>query len=296
MKKTSLLASVTLIASLGLVGCGGTASSSLTTSNISGTAIDPELKGATVCLDLNQDNNCTPDEPTAITDENGKFNLRITEEQLKSTAPLLAIGGIDKESEAVFNGKLLADLNSDTQNITPLTTLAYEKIKENMRSGLSDVKSDISSLEDRLGLSSKTIQANIITLAEEGNTSAMKVALALQKAAEAISPSDTLRFYHALSVEMSQSHTATLLESIMNITPPELKNHVNSMVTEILNSTLDAPYALSEKIRTDAIELGIDQEERIHEIPNRSTERNTTTKIPTESHEENITTHIPAGI
>jgi ABC-type glycerol-3-phosphate transport system substrate-binding protein len=61
MKKISLITSVALIASLGLVGCGGGGSvdsSAQGNISIAGTAIDPELQHATVCLDLNQYMDC----------------------------------------------------------------------------------------------------------------------------------------------------------------------------------------------------------------------------------------------
>ena len=62
MKKISLITSLALLTSLGLVGCGGGGSvNSSVQENISiaGTAIDPELQNATVCLDLNQDMRCS---------------------------------------------------------------------------------------------------------------------------------------------------------------------------------------------------------------------------------------------
>ena len=279
MKKTSLITSVALIASLSLVGCssggsGDTAETATSTAEttvdntlktIYGTAIDPELQGATVCLDTNLDENCTEDEPSATTDENGSFSLNVTTMQLESTAPLMAINGVDKESGEAFKGKLIADVDSTYQNITPLTTLAYEKIQENRDKGLANIQSGMSYLEDTLGLSSEAMQENMITLANEGHTTSLKVALVLEKSAESIVPSNTLQFYKDLSIEINASKALTLLDSIMEITPTDLKNHVKSLVEDILNSDLSDPYALAEEARTKAIELGIDQEERIEE-------------------------------
>ena len=278
MKKTSLITSVALIASLGLVGCGSGSGDTATTAastakttadntlkTIYGIAIDPELQGATVCLDTNLDENCTEGEPSATTDENGNFSLNVTTIQLEGTAPLVAINGVDKESGEAFKGKLIADVDSNYQNITPLTTLAYAKIQENIDKGLADVQSGMSFLQDTLGLSSEAMQENMITLANEGNATALKVALVLEKSAEAIVPTNTLQFYKKLSSEINASKALTLLDSIMKITPNDLKDQVKSLVEGILNSDLSDPYALAEEARTTAIGLGIDQKERMEE-------------------------------
>ena len=269
MKKTSLITSVAVIASLGLVGCGGgsggsgdtAAASSVSTTSISGTAIDPELVGATVCLDLNQDENCTSDEPSATTDGNGNFSLNVSTMQLEGSAPLVAMNGVDKESGEAFKNKLMADVNSTKQNITPLTTLAYEKIKENMDKGLTNVQSGMTAIQDTLGLTSEEMQANMIALANEGNTTALKVALVLQKSAEAIDPSDTLKFYKEFSQEIDTSKPMALLDSLMKVTPTTLKADVILLAKNILDSNVTDPYALAEEARMKAAELGIDQDE-----------------------------------
>ena len=99
MKKISLITSLALITSLGLVGCGGGGSvNSSVQENISiaGTAIDPELQNATVCLDLNQDMRCSADEPTATTDKNGTFRLSVSQAQVDGNYPLIVMNGTDR--------------------------------------------------------------------------------------------------------------------------------------------------------------------------------------------------------
>jgi len=289
MKKINLITSVALIASLGLVGCGGGGNvdgTAQTTNSISGTAIDPELQGATICLDLNQDENCTEGEPTTSTDENGTFNLTVSDTQLEGYAPLLAIGGIDKESGEEFKGKLLADVNEEYQNITPLTTLTYERIKADMGKSQEVIQSGMADIEKLLNLTSNEIQANIITLAEEGNTNAMKVALSLQKSAEAINPEDPIRFYENLSQEITSSKAKSLIDSILNITPTNLKNQVHSLVVDIMDSEISYAYAMSEEVRMRAKELGIDQEEIMAEMPYES-------NIPEEGNNTSYESNIP---
>ena len=270
MKNINLLTSVALIASLGLVGCGGGSTSSQDTSNVtvSGTAIDPELLGATICLDLNQDENCTEGEPTAKTDGNGNFNLTVSTMQLEGSAPLLAIGGTDIATGDEFKGKLMADVNDNSQNITPLTTLAYEKIKENMAKDAETVQSGMEEMEKVLDLTSADIQSNIMTLANEGNITALKVALALQKSAEAINPKETIEFYANLSPEMNISRAKDLTEAISNlISDNELKIRVRTLVGDILNSNTTDPYILAQDAKDKAKKLGIDQDEMMDHIP-----------------------------
>jgi hypothetical protein len=257
MKPTSLLTSVAIIASLGLVGCGGGSSSTTEQgTSVSGTAIDPELQDATVCLDMNRDRNCTEGEPTATTDQNGNFTLNLSESQLDGNYPLLVISGTDKESGEAFTGKLLADVNSTMQNITPLTTLAYDK-----------TEAEMAKVETILGLDAATIEANIITLANEGNTSSLKAALSLQKSAEAINPEDQLLFYTTLSEKIKTSdQTDTLQTLILSITPITIQAKLSELLTDIEDSNTSEPYALSEETRMKAIALGIDYESMMEQF------------------------------
>ncbi len=287
MKKTSIITIVALVTSFGLVGCGGGSSSddsssgingssnsgnssnsSLNTTSVYGKAIDPELVGATVCLDINQDGNCTENEPSATTDENGTYNLELSAEQLNGEYPLIAVNGIDKESGEAFKGKLIADVNSSYQNITPLTTLAYEKMQQDINKTITDMQLGMEKVEDILGMTYEEMQVNIITLANDGNTTTLKVALALQKSAEAIMPADTIQFYKDLAQQIDiAGQVDTLVTSILKITPQDLQSVISSLLETILNSNLTDAYALAEESRMKAIELGIDQEAMMEMMP-----------------------------
>jgi len=258
MKTTNLLTSVALIASLGLVGCGGGGSvSAQGTTAVSGTAIDPELQDATVCLDLNQDRNCTDGEPVATTDENGNFSITVSDTEYQGSAPLLVIGGIDIATDKEFKGKLLADINSTRQNITPLTTLAY-----------NNTKAEMEKVENILGLTAEEIEANMITLANKGNTASLKASLELQKSAEAISPADQLQFYTKLSEEIKASHQEDTLKTvILNITPNTIKTKLETLLTDIENANTSEPYTLAQDAEKKAIDLGIDYEKMMQQIP-----------------------------
>ncbi len=266
MKHVSLVTSIALAASLGLVGCGsggsaggnstgstGSVGTNATSRTVSGTAIDPELAGATVCLDTNQDENCTEGEPTATTDGNGNFTLTVSAAQLDSSAPLLAIHGTDIGTGEDFKGKLTADLNSTHQNITPLTTLAYESMKNNM-----------DKMEKIVGLTADEMNANMIALANEGNTTSLKVALSLQKSAEALNPADTLETYKKFVQEINTTKEIdTLRDLILNITPSDIKSDMSALLKAIADSNETDPYAMARDAESKAKEFGIDQEERM---------------------------------
>ena len=276
MNKTNILVSVALATSFALVGCSGGSSdgsvdSSVETTLVSGKAIDPELVGATVCLDINLDGTCNEDEPSATTDDAGTYQLEVATSYLNGEYPLIAVNGIDKESQEAFVGTLMADVNSTYQNITPLTTLAYAQIQENMSKTIEEIELAREKLENIVGMTYEEMQVNMITAADEGNTTALKVALTLQKSAEAIAPRDTVEFYKELAQEIDKSEAADTLETtILEMTPLTIKTEIRTLIETILDSTLSDAYALSEEARMKAIELGIDYETMIEMITEES--------------------------
>ena len=272
MRKLSIFASIALITNFGLVGCGG--GSSTSTANITedpavilvhGTAIDPELVGATVCLDINRDENCTSIDPSTVTDANGNYTLQLTQEQIEGNYPLLVLGGEDKATGEAFKGKLLADLNSSMQNITPLTTLTYEQF--NKTSTLADPEASKEKTEAILGLSFEEMQENIVTMANEGNTKALQVALTIQKSAEALMPENPLAFYSDLATKMeSADPSKTLEELILELTPDTIKTEMVSFLEEMMTTSLEDAHAMADEAKDAALSRGLDFESRLIEM------------------------------
>jgi len=275
MKKLSFMASMAILANFGLVGCGGGSSAPTTASNnngdstsvvsVKGTAIDPELVNTTVCLDLNRDGNCNTGEPVTWTDENGAFSLDISEEQLLEDYPLLAIGGVDKATGDAFKGKLLADVDSLSQNITPLTTLTYTQLQNSVSQ--ADISERKAQLETLLGLSFEEMQENIVTQANEGHAKALQVALTLQKSAEALMPENPLGFYDALAQQMETATPSTTFnELISSLTPSNLQADIHTFVEETMTTTLSDAHAMAEEAKEGAISRGLDFATRITEV------------------------------
>ena len=200
MKKINIMTAAVLAASFGLVGCGGgggagTASASAASTTVQGTAVDPELIGAIVCLDNNGDNVC--DSVSVKTNMDGKYSITVNTSDIEAGTTLLVQGGYDRVTKMPFVGTMTAmiDENSDLakQMITPLTTLVYERamaVPETMEEAQQEVA-------DLLGLTYDEVQANMLKLT---NNAALKAAMAMQQAAElAAEANDTRAFYQAMA-------------------------------------------------------------------------------------------------
>ena len=291
MKRSNLLILLAMTASFGLVGCGGSSSSGTINANapvapapepapapapgdntitINGKAIDPELVGATVCLDLNANGQCEEDEPSVVTGTSGEYSLNVTGEQIAGGAPLVATGGIDRESGKAFYGTLMAwvDTANATHNITPLTTLVYQEIVMSAGASAAEAQELLQKTQTILNLSVSEMLSDTIAMANAGNENPLKTALALQKSAEAIYPASTLTFYQGLAATIASAASTDTLESlILQLAPPYLRSAVSELIRTINASAQTDPYALSAEARATAEALGIDQESMLQDAP-----------------------------
>lgn len=117
MRKTIPLA-VSLAGLLMVVGCSSSPTGPST--SFTGTGIDGVINGATVCIDVNDNNKCDitndPKEPNTKTDVYGKFTLDST----GVTGKLILTGGKDMGTGLLFTGSLKAPAGSTV--VTPLTS------------------------------------------------------------------------------------------------------------------------------------------------------------------------------
>ena len=126
---------------LALTACGGgggggsTPSASPAASSLSGTAVDGYLKGATVFLDVNGNGSFDAGEPSALTDDSGRYVLDTSSVGASiSGMRVIATGGIDTDTGYAFTGKLAARADGATtgQLISPLTSLVDALVGQGM--------------------------------------------------------------------------------------------------------------------------------------------------------------------
>ncbi len=171
------------------------------TTNITGAVIDGEISGATVFLDLNRNGTLDSDEPTASTSNDGTYTLVLSaahqahSNYQNKKAPLVVYGGTDIRTGEPFQDYLSAIVeDTNSANITPLTTLIEQTVGEeidqgtiatlnDMQTKMDEIKTNLASLLD---IQKDLLSKNPITLATAGDTSLINGALQLHKAAKAM--------------------------------------------------------------------------------------------------------------
>jgi len=207
--KTIKLVAISVIASSLLVGCGSSDSSDDSSSNtvtpveqteqgkviISGIASDPELQGANVYLDANENSKFDNDELNTTTDDNGEYSLEIPEADLGK--PIIVEGGIDKVTKEEFTGQLsMIAQNMDEDHITPLTTLVTEYQVENPDMDLETVKSEVA---QKLGIQVDDLDKNTM---EDGNEELLKIALQIEKVAELVDTENVQAVFNSIASKL----------------------------------------------------------------------------------------------
>ena len=102
MKNTIKFFGLSLLAAAALAGCGGGGSAdgagapaAPAVATLSGKVIDGYVANAAVCLDLNRDQICSADEPSATSNADGSFDLSLvglTIDQIRQASLLTIIG------------------------------------------------------------------------------------------------------------------------------------------------------------------------------------------------------------
>jgi hypothetical protein len=127
--------------SIFLAGCGGGGggSSSIgteealvaTESELTGKVIDGYISGATVCLDLNNNYTCDPDEPSALSGAGGSYTFTY-EGTIPEGIQILAdipIGAVDEDLGVVDKPYSMLAPAAHPEVVTPLTTLVSQEIQ-----------------------------------------------------------------------------------------------------------------------------------------------------------------------
>ena len=113
-----------------IAGCGGS-SSSLTGGGASyeavGAVADGYLVGATVCLDLNENNECDTDEPSATSGENGVFTISTSTQADLDASIVVEVSSttIDEDTGAAVGAAYTLTAPAGSAFVSPITTLAH---------------------------------------------------------------------------------------------------------------------------------------------------------------------------
>lgn len=162
-KKMSKMAKLTLVGSIaaGLIGCGGGSSDEGSTGKsvlLQGKAIDGYIVGATVYLDLNFNSQLDSNEPNVITKEEGEFDLTVPSQygHCAEYVPVVVdvpIGAVDTDDpenpieeaySMVFPPKFALSTDQDLLNLTPLTSVVWKQVEQELRgSGAQELSCDL---------------------------------------------------------------------------------------------------------------------------------------------------------
>ncbi|WP_286962523.1 hypothetical protein [Cupriavidus sp. UBA2534] len=154
--KWKMRASIFSAALLILSGCGGGGDSGSTSANgggtslppsqaanLTGKAIDGYLAGAKVCLDLNANNACDGNEPSAVTDDNGNYGLVVGDNVVGKKLLVVVTPTTKDKSRPGYSfpaNIILSGIvdGANGQNVTPLTSLVVAQ----METGVSKAEAE----------------------------------------------------------------------------------------------------------------------------------------------------------
>ncbi len=143
---------------------------------ISGRVADGYLRGATVCIDLNENESCDESEPQTISEAGGVYSLSVPDEH--SDKPILAevpAEAIDEDTGQPFGRDVIFSTPADRPGfISPLTTLVHQELKDNPALSVDDAEA---ALGEALGLDAADdtgLFKDYVELAETGEADSRK--------------------------------------------------------------------------------------------------------------------------
>ncbi|EGU38194.1 hypothetical protein VII00023_19699 [Vibrio ichthyoenteri ATCC 700023] len=160
MKHTTIKTTLSISGLLLLAACGGGNDSNggstnpSTSAKVGGLAIDGYVEGATAFLDYNFNGVMDEDEPRDITDQNGRFDFAIEEDDLicKEYSPIIVdvptgaydsdYGLVNKPYRLTFPPSFSSDnVGEDVFATTPFTTVIWSAVETDLlQSGVSNCK------------------------------------------------------------------------------------------------------------------------------------------------------------
>lgn len=150
---------MTTVCAAALSACGG-GSSGTDQKTVSGVVADGYLKGVTVCVDVNQNASCDPDEPTsAVTGADGAYTIPDVASDIADSSPVVAIvpasaqdsdETLSDPTATLGQGYVLMAPAGQSDFISPLTTLIQAAMMDDPTLTASEaanaIKADVASL------------------------------------------------------------------------------------------------------------------------------------------------------
>jgi len=212
-----------------------------TLNTIQGRAIDGELVGATVFLDLNLNGVVDSGEPSTLTDSNGSYTLSLTQEvvvhanYINQSALLIAQGGFDLRSKTTFEQQLIANIDGNgTVYITPISTLISHLVELNIT--LEAARSQVATSFD---LPTELITQDPLELLAQGDSRLYIASLSIHQVAKLIRQDslETNTSYSelALSYQNRSDINASPIETIINDSALDSLCSDDTVVTQIIS-------------------------------------------------------------
>ncbi|NPA59538.1 MAG: hypothetical protein GXO30_03580, partial [Epsilonproteobacteria bacterium] len=225
---------------------------------ISGKAVDGYLQNSTVCLDLDSNGICGGLEPIAVSNDNGGYTLEIStdvqENKNYKDAPLIVYGGMDKDSGEAFTGLLQSPRVGTSVNITPISTLITQAIKDGM--SLDEAKSKIAVVTS---LDQEQLLKDPVDELNRGDSKLIKKAIQIHKAVEAI----------AIKRSSNDSELRSNVNDVYALLVDGLKNDAND-IDDMLDKALESSESELAKQVTSQIEKAFteipDTEDKLSKI------------------------------
>ncbi len=126
--------------------------------SFNGILVDGYIKDATVCLDLNKNNECEEAEPKTTTNEDGEFSFSNILVDENSTLNFLAYGGVDTSTQKPFHETFNLNTTYDTLSesslvISPITDLVSHYFLNQYDQSYLDLADAESKVSDMLQIS-----------------------------------------------------------------------------------------------------------------------------------------------
>ncbi|OED37276.1 hypothetical protein AB833_24290 [Chromatiales bacterium (ex Bugula neritina AB1)] len=129
---------------------------------LSGRVADGYIRGATVCIDLNENGSCDVDEPSATTGEGGQYELAMVDgaegKPILADIPATAID--EDDNMPIGKRMLLSAPPSQREFISPITTLVHQELESNPS---VDIEEAEAAVKKELGFSLEDEDASLFT-------------------------------------------------------------------------------------------------------------------------------------